>query len=67
MRRPDVGWSRKTLHEWLEGESQVEFPSPAFCQLKSFPDGILQIGPRDGNLQAHRFDCGRFLVAYLGS
>jgi hypothetical protein len=56
LRRPDVGWFWKALREWLEGESEIEFPSPAFCQVESFPDGIMQTGPRDGDLQAYRFD-----------
>ena len=50
-----------TLRERLEAESEVKFPSPAFCQVESLPDGILQVGPRDGNLQAHRFD-GRLVL-----
>jgi hypothetical protein len=57
MRRPDVKLFWNTLREWLEAESEVEFPSPAFGQVESFPDGALQVGLRDGNLQAHRFDC----------
>jgi hypothetical protein len=40
-------------------ESEVEFPSPAFRQVESFPDSFLQIGLRDGNLQAHRFNFRR--------
>lgn len=57
MRRPDVGLFWNALRESLETESEVEFPSPAFCQGESFLDCILQIGLRDGNLQAHRFNC----------
>jgi hypothetical protein len=40
----------------MEAESEVEFPAAAFCQVKSFPDGILQIGFRDGNLPAYCFN-----------
>ena len=57
MRRPDVGRFWNALSKWLEAESEVEFPAAAFCQVKSFPDGILQIGFRDGNLQAYCFNC----------
>jgi len=56
MRRPDVKRFCNTSREWLEGESEIEFPPAAFCQVESCPDGILQIGLRDGNLQAHRFN-----------
>ena len=66
MRRPDVGLFWNTLRERLDAESQVEFPSPAFCQGESFPDGILQIGLRDGNLQAHCFNCRLILGNVLG-
>ena len=52
--------------ERLEGESEVEFPSPAFCQVESFPDNNLQIGPRDGNLQTHRFDGRAGIGGVLG-
>jgi hypothetical protein len=54
------------LRGWLETESEVEFPSPAFCQVESFPHGILQIGLRDGNLQAHRFNRRPVLDGVLG-
>ena len=57
MRRPDVGLFWNALRERLEAESEVEFPSRAFRQVESLPDGILQIGFRDGNLQAHCFNC----------
>lgn len=56
MRRPDVERFWNTSREWLEGESEVEFPTAAFCQGESFANGILQIGFRDGNLQAHGFN-----------
>jgi hypothetical protein len=45
MRRPDVERFWNTLRKWLEVEIEVEFPSPAFGQLESFPDGILQQAP----------------------
>ena len=68
MRRPGVGLLWNTLCEWLEVEIEVEFPSPAFCQVESFPDGIFQIRLRDGNLQAHRFNfnCRPVLDGVLG-
>ena len=66
MRRPDAGLFWNTLRGRLEAESEVEFASPAFCQVEGFPDGILQIGPSDGNLQAHRFDCRPVLSGILG-
>jgi hypothetical protein len=66
MRCPDVGRFWNTSREWVETESEVEFPPPAFCQVESFPNGILQIGPRDGNLQAHCFNCRPILGGVLG-
>ena len=66
MRRPDVGLFWNVLRERLETESEVEFPSPAFGQGESFPDGILQIGIRDGNLHTHRFNCRPILGNVLG-
>ena len=66
MRRPDVGLFWNILRERLEAESEVEFPSRAFCQVESLPDCIMQIGLRDGNLQAHRFNCRPILGGVLG-
>ena len=66
MRRPVVGLFWNTLRERLDAESQVEFPSPAFRQVESFPDGVFQIGLRDGNLQAHRFNCRPICHPILG-
>jgi hypothetical protein len=66
MRRPDVKGFWNALRERLEGESEVEFPAAAFGQGESFPDGILQIGLRDGNLQAHGFDGGPIPGGVLG-
>ena len=66
MRRPDVGLFWNILRERLEAESEVEFPSRAFCQVESLPDCILQIGLRDGNLQAHRFNCRPICRPILG-
>lgn len=54
------------MREWLESKSEIKFPSTAFCQVESFPYGILQIGPRDGNLQAHCFDDRPVLDRVLG-
>ena len=56
MRRPDVKRFWHPLRERREGESEVEFPAAAFRKVESFPNGIFQIGLRDGNLQAHRFN-----------
>jgi hypothetical protein len=56
LRCPDAGLSWQALRERLGPESEVEFPSPAFGQVESRPDGVLQIGLRDGNLQAYRFN-----------
>jgi len=66
MRRPEVGWFWNAILERLGAESEIEFPPTAFCQVESFPDGILQIGLRDGNLQAHRFNCRPILGDVLG-
>ena len=57
MRRPDFRW---------EIESEVEFPSPAFCQVEGVPDGFLKIGFRDGNLQAQYFYRRAFLDGVIG-
>jgi len=57
MRRPEVGWGI---------ESEVEFPSPAFCQVESLPDGLCKIGPRDGNLQAQRLYGHALLDGVIG-
>jgi len=66
MRHPNVGLSLSILPERLEAESEVEFPPPAFCQVKRFPDGPRQIGLRDGNLQAYRFNRGTISDGVLG-
>ena len=57
MRRPDVGW---------ETESEVKFPSRAFCQVESCPDGFVKIRFRDSNLQAQRFDWRAVLDGVIG-
>jgi hypothetical protein len=66
MRRLDAGLFWRALRERLEAESEVEFPSPAFCQGESFPDGIIKIRLRDGNLKAHRFNRRPILGNVLG-
>ncbi len=66
MRRTHVGLFWHGLRERLGAESEVEFPSPAFCQGESFPDGIFKIRLRDGNLQAHRLNGRPILRDVLG-
>jgi hypothetical protein len=57
MRRPDVGW---------EIESEVKFPSRAFCQVESLPDGFLKIRLRNRHLQIQRFDRRALLDGIIG-
>jgi hypothetical protein len=46
MRLPNVRW---------EIESEIKFPSRAFCQVESHPDGLWKIRLRDNHLQAQCF------------